>query len=445
MGAVYGHGCPVVGDRGHVDLQVGPLGLEPPLQPRHHRGRPGRGGVHQVAVAGQPGRHAVVHDHAVLAEHEAVAAAAHAEAPPAVDVDAIQEFGGVRTLDIDLAEGGGVEDPDAGAHGDALPVHRVVHGLAGPGVVPGALPLADVLELRAGLDVPLVDGGLTDRVEERAHVPARDCAVGDRGVGLAEGGRAHLTERRAEGLGQHSNAVDGARLALVGAHAEGGVALDVLDGLVALSRGNEYVGGSNVGLEVDEALGGTHGRLPAGRDPLGAYAALFGVVRCRGWSRWLAVPEPGGSGGFGSCRPPLGEAALEIERAVAGAYRALGLGGDAGDEASLVVVEAQLAAGLGVEAGRGVPSAGHGQQVALHPPDAAVGRRSVVAHGSHGLHAPAAVHVGDGVSGEDLYPAPGDLGYERRAGIGPQVHYGADLHVGGCQGRGRTGMRRRCW
>mgnify|MGYP003335798241 CR=1 FL=1 len=43
-------------------------------------------------------RHAVVEHHAILAAHDAVAGEADLEGLPAVDVDALEEFGGVAAL-----------------------------------------------------------------------------------------------------------------------------------------------------------------------------------------------------------------------------------------------------------------------------------------------------------------------------------------------------------
>src|SRR5690606_21708487 len=125
-----------------------------------HVGGSAGGSGHVETVLAEPGADAVVHHHAVLAQHQTVAAAADTQLVPGVGVDAIEELGCVRARDLDLAQGGGVEDADAGAYRAAFAIHRLVHRLAGPGVVPGALPLADVLEQRAVFGVPLVHGGL---------------------------------------------------------------------------------------------------------------------------------------------------------------------------------------------------------------------------------------------------------------------------------------------
>src|SRR3546814_5058149 len=71
-----------------------------------------------------------------------------AELGPGVRIDAVEEFGRIRPLHVDLAEGRIVEDADAPARRQDLAVDRLAHRLALARVVPGALPLADILEDR---------------------------------------------------------------------------------------------------------------------------------------------------------------------------------------------------------------------------------------------------------------------------------------------------------
>jgi hypothetical protein len=164
---------------------------------------------------------------------------------PLVGVDATQELAGIGALDIDLAQGRGIEDADLLAHRQALAGHRLRHALTfavrGVGAylwkVPGALPLAHVLELGAVLHVPLVQGGVALGVEQLAAVTANDGAEGHRRVVGPEHRGAHLGDRLVQAAGGNGHAVDVAELALVGAKAHGGVALDVLDGLEALAGG----------------------------------------------------------------------------------------------------------------------------------------------------------------------------------------------------------------
>ena len=69
---------PLLGHRGAVHVELGPLGLQPLLQPvQDPGGAAGRGG-HEVAVVVEAQRHAVVEDHAVGLAHHAVAGRAEA-------------------------------------------------------------------------------------------------------------------------------------------------------------------------------------------------------------------------------------------------------------------------------------------------------------------------------------------------------------------------------
>lgn len=182
-GADQGDGGPLFGHGGAVDLQLGPLGLEPLLHPVQYGGRvAGRGGD-QEAVPGEADDRAVVEDHAVRAAHDAVADHADLQGAHHVGVEQVEERTGVRALDVDLAEGGGVHEGDAVAGCGALAQHGRLHVLAGLRVVPGALPLADVLEEGPVLHMPGVQGRRADRVVQRPSVAARERGEGDRGVG----------------------------------------------------------------------------------------------------------------------------------------------------------------------------------------------------------------------------------------------------------------------
>ena len=139
--------------------------------------------------------------------------------------------------------------------GQALPAHGLVHGLAGPGVVPGPLPLAHVLEAGAVGLVPGVHGGGAHRLEQVAEIRAHQGAVGDRRVRGTEGGGADLPQVLPQGLGGDAGTDDVAQPPLVGAEAQDAVALHQLDGAVALAHRQLHVPRSDVVLQVHERLG----------------------------------------------------------------------------------------------------------------------------------------------------------------------------------------------
>ena len=98
------HG-PLLRHRRKKHAKIGPFGLEPFLKPGVNAGSTAGRGRHVEMPVGQPRGDAVVHHHAVIAEHQPVAAPADGQRVPPVCVDAVEEFGGVGTLDVDLAEG----------------------------------------------------------------------------------------------------------------------------------------------------------------------------------------------------------------------------------------------------------------------------------------------------------------------------------------------------
>ena len=247
-------GRPVVGHRREVDLHVRPLGLQPALEPRHHARRAAGGRRHQEMMVGEARGDAVVHHHAVLVEHQAVAAAADAELRPRVRVDPVEERRGVRPLDVDLAERRRVHDGHAVARGEAFARDGGMQILARLREVPRPLPLADVLEERAVLLVPRVERGLADGIERVAEIGPGDGAERDGRVVGTERRRARARNVLAQRLREDRHAVDVAELALVGAEAHRGVALGVLDRVVALARGEHDVGRGDVVLQVDELL-----------------------------------------------------------------------------------------------------------------------------------------------------------------------------------------------
>ena len=101
---------------------------------------------------------------------------------------------------------------------------------------------------------PGVDRRLAGDLEGRVLVVAGEGAEGRRRVGRPEGGEADLRRLLAERVGGDHQAVDVRHLALVGRHAVGGVALDVLDRAHALADREADVLGGDVVLEVDEGL-----------------------------------------------------------------------------------------------------------------------------------------------------------------------------------------------
>ena len=217
--------------------------------------------MHEVVVFTKPHRHTIVKDHAVLVEHESVAALANLKLGPGVAVHPVQQDRCIRPLNIDFPQSGCVQRAHCIAHRQHFACDCGMQVLARPGVVPGALPLAHVLKLRALVHMPVVDCGSADRVEEFTELTARNQAKGYWCVVGPECGGAHLGNRAPENSRSNAHAVDVAGFALVRAKSQCGVALDVLNGLEALPHGQMDVTGSHVVLKVHKFFGCAAGSL----------------------------------------------------------------------------------------------------------------------------------------------------------------------------------------
>jgi len=94
----------LVGDRGNAHFQLGPHGLQQIFEMRQHAACVGRGGGQKIMPLAEPRHGAVVEHDPVLAQHQAVAAPAGRKAGEAVAIDALEERGRVRPLQVDFAE-----------------------------------------------------------------------------------------------------------------------------------------------------------------------------------------------------------------------------------------------------------------------------------------------------------------------------------------------------
>src|SRR3546814_18425379 len=110
---------------------------------------------------------------------------ANAELGPGIDVEAVQELGGVGPDDLDLAERRRVEDADAGTHLKAFARDGGMHILAGPGEIARTLPVADILAPGPLFHRPVVDRCAALRIDTTASSPPGACAAADRRYGAA--------------------------------------------------------------------------------------------------------------------------------------------------------------------------------------------------------------------------------------------------------------------
>ncbi len=173
---------------------------------------------------------------------------------------------------------------------------------------------------------PVMHRRAARRVEEIALGMVDDGAERHRRIGRAERGEPDLRDRLAERIGGNGKAVHVGRLALVGRHAVGGVALDMLDGAHALAHGQADVLGGHIVLEVDEGLDAiVRSPRPLAAPSRNARPIVASPVDFRA----VASPVP-------PARPAGGKRlrqARQVVRAVAGADASAILRADAGQEA----------------------------------------------------------------------------------------------------------------
>ena len=247
-----GHGRPGIGERGQPDPQIRPLRLQPELHPAQHVGSAAGGGGDIKPVRPQSRHHAVIHHHPVLAQHDAIRAAAWGHAAHVMGVQALEETFCVRPRNIDLAQRGSIHDAGGCARGHTFAAHGRFHVFTIQRIVMRSQPLPDDLEGRVPLDMPVMQRRLALRFVQIAHIAACTGTETHRREGRPEGGGADFGNRLAQSFGHQGHAVDVAHLALVRAKAQGGVALDVLDMFKAFTQRQFHIGQRGVILIVDE-------------------------------------------------------------------------------------------------------------------------------------------------------------------------------------------------
>ena len=242
----------MIGQRGGEHLQLRPFRLVPLLHPVEDGRRISGGGVDRVTVVRDAHDGAVVLDHAVGATHDAVTNLADRKCAHHVRVEHVEEGGGVTSRDIDDTERRTVEDADSRTDSGTFTEHSRCHVFAAAWIEAWTLPLADVLEHRPAITVPLVQRGSSNRVVAIASVAT--CQGGERHRGVRR------TERRGSGVGDvdaeqlrdDARSDDARRLALIVCRTDRGVALDMLHRRHPGADGTLDVGDRGISLEIDK-------------------------------------------------------------------------------------------------------------------------------------------------------------------------------------------------
>ena len=200
--------------------------------------------------------------------------------------------------------------------------------------------------------VPGVHRRAPHRIEQRAAVAAGDRAEGHRRVGRAEGRDADLRDALAGRRGDDAERVDVAGLALVGAHAGRGVALDVLDRAIALAQRKADVGGGDVVLQVDE-------RLALCRAPARAAAPAARPASSIAGSSGGSAAKPAAAAASTPARAPSRRQAASVKAPLQAPAERSAWTGSSGQEERALVVVARARARLRLQMDGRVPAAGH--------------------------------------------------------------------------------------
>ena len=360
----------MIGHRGQPDFQLRPFGLQPALHPGQHARRAARGGGHHEVMLAQPCRDAIVEHHAVLVQHQPVAAFADLELAP-----------GIVYIQFSKATASGPWIsilPSVEASRMPTPLRTARHcgarRRAGPRPAAGSTRAASScprLEQRAAPGVPFCAGRSAHRIEELAQLASGEGAERDRRVVRPVGGGASLGMDSAQGLRQDGHAVDVAELALIRAEAHRRIALDMLDGFEASRAASRMSDAATSFWKSTNCLG----RAAASDRP----PATAASARPRRWTppgerAALSRRRAGGAGGFGASARVACASARHRSNSPAAAPRWPRPARFAGHEAGLALQPLRLAAGLrACRCSTGlrppdIASRSHGK-VATRPPD----------------------------------------------------------------------------
>ena len=114
------------------------------------------------------------------------------------------------------------------------------------------LPQADILEHRTMSHCPFMGGCGAHRVEQIAARNTGQAAEGHRRIRHTERGQAHSRQGDVELFGDNGHGIEIRRLALIGGHASGGIALHMFDGLKAFASCEREIFSRDIVLPIDK-------------------------------------------------------------------------------------------------------------------------------------------------------------------------------------------------
>ena len=349
---------PLLRHRSQAHVEVWPCHLAGEFQVLHDPAGVGRRRRQHEVLRSQPSNRAVIHDEPVFAQHDAIAHAPDRHRRHRSRVDEIQESPRVGPVHFDLAQRGHVTHAHPIANRQHLAITRCQPiRFAGLGIPFRAQPEAALDETGALLTRPSMRRRQSRRFQvASARVPGKG-PDRDRLDGRTPGRRPRIGDTLAGHSGKNSQTVDVGGLALIRRHAQCRVALQVLDGGIALTMRQRDIVDGDIVLHVDERLARTT-HLPEGCDGHG-----FFVGRRSGGGR------PTLAGGFGSSvtgreariqRRPERQITVRCAHDIHAGRRL------SWHERRDILAPYRAATMMAGEADVGVPSARNGKAVSLH-------------------------------------------------------------------------------
>ena len=256
---------PLFSHRDQVDVQSRPQALAGEFHVAEHENRVRRRRRHDEMVLAETGRRAIVVGDAVFAQHQPVAHLADREPRETVGVDPVQKFGGVASLDIDFSQGRDIADADRAAGAGHLPIDGLPPvGLTWLREPLGAQPHASINEDGPLPGRPVVARRQAGRPKVLAPGPPGEGGDRHRRVGGPERGCAGLLDGAAGQSGHDGERQDVRRPALVGRHAERGVALQQFNRPEALTVRQLHVFHGHVVLQIQPCPASALSDMPEG-------------------------------------------------------------------------------------------------------------------------------------------------------------------------------------
>ena len=222
------------------------------------------------------GNRAVIHHETVFAQHHAIARAPDRQFRHGVDIDPVKKFRSVAALHVDLAQGGHVADADGFAHHACLAVAGLAPcGFARARIPCGALPQAEFDKFGAAFAGQRIRGhqAFGGKALARAMCPQRRHR--NRHIGRAKGCRADIGDAAVLKRGHERQRRHVGRLALIGGHAQRGIAFQMFGCAKILAMGLRDILGGHVILEIHPGAPLALGDMPEGR----AFGRAVGTMR----------------------------------------------------------------------------------------------------------------------------------------------------------------------